>query len=130
MLIAHALRLLGLCRRQRKPDAETQLAGIDWPKLNWIFLTSWAGGERRVISPGFDLGADDWRAIIDPGSGRQREIEALDPLYGTRRCLSLWYLSHGENICIFAADEVSNGMWIIFVPEAAVQHESRQSGER
>lgn len=126
MLIAHAFLLLGLSRSQRKPDAETQLAGTDWPELNWIFLTSWAGGERREISPGFDLDADDWRAIIDPDTGRQREIEALDPVYGTRRSLSLWYLSHGDNIGIFAADEVSNGMWIIFIPEAAAQHELQQ----
>ena len=129
MLTADVLRLLGFSRGKRKPDREARLAAIDWPKLNWLFLTSWAG-ERWEIAPGVDLGADDWLAIIDPETGRQREIKALDPAYGTRRSLSLWYLSHGENICIFAADEVSNGIWIIFVPKAAAQDQRQQSGER
>lgn len=130
MLIAHVLRLLGCSRGPRKPDVETRLAGIGWPTLSWTFLTSWAGGERREISPGFDLGRDDWRPIVDPDTGRQRKIEARDPLHGIRRCLGIWYLSHGDDIWIFAADEVSNGVWIVFVPEGAAHDELYRSGPR
>ncbi|HLG84679.1 MAG TPA: hypothetical protein VKY22_27050 [Bradyrhizobium sp.] len=129
MLIAHTLRLLGLPRDERKPQAEARLAGIDWPALDWKFAASWAG-ERREISPGLDLGRDDWRKVIDPETDSQREIEGIDPVYGKLHHLSVWYLARGDDIGIFAADEVSNGVWLVFVPKTVGQDGSNRSRER
>jgi len=129
MPIAHMLRLLGLPRNQRRPDAEVRLAGIDWAAMEWKFETSWAG-ERREISPGFDLDDRDWRAAIDPETGRQREIEGIDPAYGRRLRMRVWYLVRGPDFRIFAADEVSNGVWLVFVPESIGQDELDRSAER
>jgi hypothetical protein len=116
MLIAHALRLLGFPRIRPKPEPDRRLADIDWPELDWKFETTWAG-ERREISPGFELGGGDWRPIIDPETGSPREIEVVDPLYGRRLRLRLSYILRGGEIVLFAADEVSNGVWLVFVPK-------------
>lgn len=127
MLIAHVLRMLGFPRRPQEPQPALRLAGVDWPALSWKFATSWAG-ERREISPGFDIGGDDWREVIDPDNGRQRVVEGVDPVYGTRLRLRLWYIERAGDIRIFAAGEVGNGMWLVFVPKDTGQHRRSRSG--
>lgn len=124
MLITHAFRLLGFPRR---PDAATRLAAIDWPALDWTFATSW-GGERREIAPGFDLGHEDWNEVRDGATGAPREIDAVDPAYGNKLRLRIYYIEKHGAIRIFAAGEVSNGVWLIFIPNSFAQDEHRDTG--
>lgn len=111
--------LTGFVRRfiaRRNPDTSTQLAHIDWHSLSWNFLTSWTGGSYE-ISPGFDIGRADWHPVLAPETDRQREAEGIDNLYGDRHSLRIWFLETRGSIRIFAAVEVSNGVWLIFRPK-------------
>lgn len=105
------------CRRKPLDPTVSQLEQIDWPALSWAFLTSWAGGECE-ISPGLDIVRLDWRPVIDPESGQQRQAEGIDCVYGDRHVLRVWHLTARGSISLFAAEEISNGVWVIFVPEA------------
>lgn len=113
------LKLLCRLRRwQEMPDpALSQLEQIDWSALSWIFLTSWTGGTCEIAS-GLDIGQLDWHPVIDPESRQQRRADGIDGVYGNRHILRVWHLATGGSIGLFAAEEVSNGVWVVFVPKA------------
>lgn len=114
--------LTGLVNRfivRRNPEAATQLARIDWHSLSWSFLTSWAGGSCE-ISPGVDIGRADWQPVLVPETARQREAEGIDNIYGDRHSLRVWLLETKGIVRIFAAVEVSNGVWLIFRPKGCL----------
>lgn len=107
------------CGRKPSNPAAGQLEQIDWPALSWTFLTSWAGGACE-IAPGLDIGRLDWHPVIDPESGRQRRVEGIDRVYGDRHLLPVWSLAARGSVGLFAAEEVSNGVWVVFMPGTAL----------
>lgn len=104
------------CARKPLAPRASQLEPVDWPALSWVFVTSWSGGACEIAS-GFDIGRLDWHPVIDPESGQQREAEGIDGVYGDRHSLRVWRLTERGSACLFAAEEVSNGVWVIFVPK-------------
>lgn len=103
-------------RSPPKPTAAEQLAAIDWRSLKWVFLASWTGGSQE-IAPGFDIADAKWQGVTDGPSGGQRKIEGVDGVYGDLRRVAVWFIEAAGEIRVFAADEVSNGVCLVFVPQ-------------
>lgn len=108
--------IVGYFRGRPKPTLEERLAAIDWAALRWRFLHSWVN-EHCEIAPGCDIREEKWQAVIDPATGRTRLIEGVEELYGRTHQVFVWCIPREDSLNLFAATEVSNGVYILFVPE-------------
>lgn len=114
-LLARTARFLALNRRH---DDAAQAAAIVWPDERWRYLTSWVG-EPCEIAAGWDISKAPWHAAIDPATGVQRTIEGVDGMYCDTHHVHAWCIEQNGEVRTFAADEVSNGVWIVFVSGTA-----------
>jgi hypothetical protein len=108
--------ILRAFRGSPKPTLEERLAAIDWATLRWRFLHSWVN-EHREIAPGCDIREETWQAVIDPATDRQRWFEAVDPTYGNTLRMWVSCIPREDRVNLFAATEVSNGVYLLFVHE-------------
>jgi hypothetical protein len=109
-LLARTARFLALNRRY---DGLERAADTDWR-----YLTSWVG-EPCEIAAGWDISKTPWHAAIDPATGMQRTIEGVDGVYGDTHHVHAWCIEQNGEVRTFAADELSNGIWIVFVSGTA-----------
>jgi hypothetical protein len=92
---------------------------LDWNSLTWVFLTAVSEGERVEIAPGINVWDHPWHGVPDPRTGETRLVAVVEPRYHQTHSFHVYEVRADGRRVVYAADELSNGIFGFFLPKAS-----------